>query len=136
MNRAVKVVGVAATVAVTGLAGASAAYAQPPPPPGPCGFTLSPPHVVQVDGVAKVTATIAPAGCLAPWNPKYGVACLHLQGGEGRCTQSRGSETAHVFFEPYQPGATYVSSGRGCGAVFTFTTDPNCQALGPINATL
>lgn len=136
MNRALKVIGVAATAALTALANAGATQAQPPPNPGPCSFTLSPPQVVQADGVAKVTATITPAGCLAPWSPKYAVACLHLQGGEGRCAQSRGPATGQVYFEPYTPGATYVSSGRGCGAVFTFTTDPNCQALGPINATL
>ena len=79
---------------------------------------------------------VNPAGCLGPWKPKYGVACLNIQGGAGQCTQSRGPETAQVFFEPYQPGATYVASGRGCGAIFDFTTDPTCQTVGPINATL
>ena len=69
--------------------------------------------MVQVGGVAKVTATLTPADCLDPWKPKYGVACLHIQGGPGQCTHSRGPETAQVFFEPYQPGATYVSTGQG-----------------------
>jgi hypothetical protein len=136
MNRAAMVIGLISTVVLTGIVAASGAHAQPPPNPGPCNFTLSPPQMVQVDGVAKVTATMTPAGCLAPWRPKYGVACLHIQGGAGQCTQSRGPETAQVFFEPYQPGATYVSSGRGCGAIFDFTTDPSCLAVGPINATL
>ena len=130
------VIGLISTVVLTGIAGASGAHAQPPPPPGPCNFTLSPPQMVQVGGVAKVTATLTPAGCVDPWRPKYGVACVYLQGGAGQCTQSRGPDTAQVFFEPYQPGATYVSSGRGCGAIFDFTTDPTCQAVGPINATL
>ena len=132
------VIGMISTaVVLTGIAGASGAHAQPPIPPGPCNFTSSPPQVVQVDGVAKVTATLTPAGCLAPWRPKYGVACVHIEGGSDQCTQSRGPETARqVFFAPYQPGATYVSSGRGCGAVFDFTTDPTCLTVGPINATL
>lgn len=136
MNRALITVGFAASVAVSGVAGAGGAHAQPPPPPGPCSFTLSPPQVVHVNGVDKVAATITAAGCLAPWKPKFGVACLHGPGGEGQCTQSRGAESAQVYFQPYSPGATYVASGRGCGAVFDFTTDPTCQTLGPINATL
>ena len=130
------VIGLFSTVVLTGVAGAGGAHAQPPPLPGPCSFTLSPPQMVQVGGVAKVTATLTPAGCVNPWKPKYGVACLYIKGGAGQCTQSRGPETAQVFFEPYQPGATYESTGRGCGAIFDFTTDPTCQVVGPINATL
>jgi len=136
MNRVAMVIGLFSAVVLTGVAGAGSAHAQPPPPTGPCNFTLSPPQMVQVNGVAKVTATLTPAGCVNPWKPKYGVACLHIKGGAGQCTQSRGPETAQVFFEPYQPGTTYESTGRGCGAIFDFTTDPTCQAVGPINATL
>ncbi|MGV0717400.1 hypothetical protein ABQE93_18560 [Mycolicibacterium sp. XJ662] len=123
------------TVALAGLASAATAHAQPPPLPGPCNFTLSPPQVVQVSGADMVTATVTPVGCAGMFEPKFGVACLHVQGGPGKCTQSRGPGTAQVY-EPYQPGATYVSSGRGCGAMFDFTTDPNCQLLGPVTATL
>ncbi|KKW63995.1 hypothetical protein ABQF17_09740 [Mycolicibacterium elephantis] len=123
------------TVALAGMASAATAHAQPPPQPGPCSFTLSPPQVVQVSGADMVTATVVPAGCLGMFEPKFGVACLHVQGGPGKCAQSTGRETAQVF-EPYQPGTTYVSSGRGCGAMFDFTTDPNCQLLGPVTATL
>ena len=136
MNRAAMVIGMFSTVVLTGVAGAGGAHAQPPAPPGPCNFTLSPPQMVQVGGVAKVTATLTPAGCVNPWKPKYGVACVYLQGGGGQCTQSRGPDAAQVFLETYQPGATYFSTGRGCGAIFDFTTDPTCQAIGPINATL
>ena len=127
------VIGVASTIA---FAGAGSAHAQPPPNPGPCNFTLSPPQVVQIAGVDKVTATLTPAGCAAPFSPKYGVACVHIQGGEGQCTQSRGLDTAQVYFEPYRAGTTYVSSGRGCGGVFPDMTDPFCQVLGPVNAAL
>ena len=69
--------------------------------------------MVQVDGVAKVTATVTPAGCLAPWQPKYAVACLSIEGEADRCTQSRDATPAQVFYEPYQPGKTYESSGTG-----------------------
>ena len=50
--------------------------------------------------------------------------------------QAREAAAAQVFYEPYQPGATYISSGRGCGKAFELATDGNCQILGPINATL
>jgi hypothetical protein len=135
MNRAVMVIGVLSAIAVAG-AGAAQAQPVPVPPPGPCKFTLSPPQVVQVAGVDQVTATLTPAECVAPFSPKYGVACIHIQGGEGRCVQSRGRDTAQVYFEPYRAGTTYVSSGRGCGGVFSDATDPFCQVLGPVNATL
>ena len=92
--------------------------------------------MVQVGGVAKVTATVTPAGCLAPWRPKYAIACLSIEGEADRCTQSRDATPAQVFYEPYQPGKTYESSGRGCGAVFDYTTDPNCLLVGPVTATL
>lgn len=137
MNRTAVVIGLTSTVVLAGLAGASGAHAQPPPPnPGPCNFTLSPPQVVQVDGVAKVTATLTPAGCLAPWKPKFAVACVSVVGQADQCTQSRDAAPAQVFYEPYEPGKTYESSGRGCGAIFDFTTDPNCLVLGPVNAAL
>jgi hypothetical protein len=137
MKRAV--IGLTSTVVLTAaIAGAGAAHALPlpSPNPGPCNFTLSPPQVVQVGGVAKVTATLTPAGCLAPWKPRYGVACLSIQGQADHCAQSRDAAPAQVYFEPYQPGAIYESSGRGCGAAFDYTTDPNCQLLGPVTATL
>lgn len=130
------VIGLTSTVVLAGLAGAGGAYAQPPILPGPCNFTVSPPQVVQVGGVAKVTATVTPAGCLAPWQPKFAVACVSEVGGADQCAQSRDATPAQVFYEPYQPGKVYESSGRGCGAVFDFTTDPNCLLVGPVTATL
>jgi hypothetical protein len=137
MNRAALVIGLTSTVVLTtGIAGAGGAHAQPPNLPGPCNFTVSPPQVVQVGGVAKVTATVTSAGCLAPWQPKFAVACLSIVGEADQCAQSRDATPAQVFYEPYQPGKTYESSGRGCGAVFDFTTDPNCLLVGPVTATL
>ncbi|MGO4444128.1 hypothetical protein AB4Z42_12315 [Mycobacterium sp. 2YAF39] len=136
MNRAAMVIGMSSAVVLGGLACAGGAHAQPPPNPGPCNYTLSPPQVVQVNGVTKVTATLTPAGCLAPWKPKYGIACLSIQGGSEQCTNARNAVPTQVFYEPYQPGATYASTGRGCSAIFDYTTDPNCLLLGPVNATL
>ena len=137
MNRVV--FALTSTVVLTSgitVAGAAHALPLPAPNPGPCNFTLSAPQVVQVDGVSKVTATLTPAGCLAPWKPRYGVACLSVQGQSDHCTQSRDPNPAQVYFEPYTPGTVYESSGRGCSAVFDYTTDPNCLLLGPVNATL
>jgi hypothetical protein len=55
MNRAVMVLWVAATVALSAGAAAGGAHADPPPPPGtPCSFTLSPPQVVQLSGANMV----------------------------------------------------------------------------------
>ena len=130
------VIGLTSTVVLAGIAGAVGAHAQPPILPGPCNYTISPPQVVQVGGVAKVTATLTPAGCLAPWKPKFAVACLSIVGGADQCVSSRDAAPAQVFYEPYQPGQVYESSGRGCGAVFDYTTDPNCLLVGPVTATL
>ncbi|MCV7238721.1 hypothetical protein A5765_07985 [Mycolicibacterium celeriflavum] len=136
MRRVVKLVLVALVMASTGLLGATTAEAQPPPPA--CGYTLSPPQVVNTGGVSKVTATVSFIACGAPFRPAMSVACVHIAGpdSQGQCTQARGPAAAQVYFEPYQPGATYIASGRGCGKVFEDALEPNCQMLGPINATL
>jgi hypothetical protein len=136
MKRSAMVIGLTSTVVLAGIAGAGAAHAQPPILPGPCNFTVSPPQVVQVGGVPKVTATVTSAGCLAPWRPKFAVACVSVVGEADQCVSSRDAAPAQVFFEPYQPGKVYESSGRGCGAVFDYTTDPNCLLVGPVTATL
>jgi hypothetical protein len=132
MTRLIAVFWGALVLTVSGVAFAGGAQAQPVPP---CAFTLSPPQVVQVDGVSKVTATVTPAGCAGPFRPNMSVACLHL-GGHGQCMQARDDETAQVYLEPYQPGATYESSGRGCGIFFNFEPAPECQILGPVSSTL
>ena len=136
MSRVVKLVSVALLMAATGLLGVGSANGQPPAPA--CGYTLSPPQVVNTGGVSKVTATVSFYACGAPFRPAMSVACVHLAGPDsrGQCTQARGPGAAQVFFEPYQPGATYIASGRGCGKVFEDALEPNCQILGPINATL
>jgi hypothetical protein len=64
------------------------------------------------------------------------VACVELAGQPGgSCMQ--GTDTAQVYFaRPYQPGATYLSRGRGCGIIVPTLPADNCQILGPITATL
>ncbi|WP_123024737.1 hypothetical protein [Mycolicibacterium stellerae] len=125
----------ALTLALAGVVGAAGAHAEPMPPP-PCGFTLSPPHVVQVDGVSKVTATITSAVCGVAASPYQSVACVELAGQQGgSCMQ--GTDSAQAYYaEPYQPGATYASRGRGCGIIVPTLPADNCQILGPITATL
>ena len=123
------------TLALAGVVGATAAQAEPWPP-SPCGFTLSPPQVVQVDGVSKVTATVTSVVCGVAASPYQSVACVELAGQQGgSCMQ--GTDTAQAYyFEPYQPGATYSSRGRGCGIIVPTLPADNCQILGPITATL
>jgi hypothetical protein len=48
----------------------------------------------------------------------------------------QGVDTAQVYFEPYKPGSTYTSSGRGCGIIVPTLPADNCQILGPLSATL
>jgi hypothetical protein len=128
-------IGAACAAALLSVTGASVARAQPPNPPGVCTYDLSPPRVEQVAGVPTVTATMTLQGCAGPFRPRLSVACVHL-GLEGKCAQARDGATAQVFFGPVTPGATYSSSGRGCGTIWTDMTDSNCAPVGPITATL
>ena len=123
-----------ATVALTIAGSAGVASAEPSPPP--CSYTLSPPHVVQLSGTSVVTATLSPAGCDRS-NPYLQVACVQLQGsdGPGQCAQADGNLPAQVYFAPYRPGATYVSTGRGCASTGN-PPRPFCSPTGPFTATL
>ncbi|WP_280834573.1 hypothetical protein [Mycolicibacterium frederiksbergense] len=119
----------------TGVAAATAAHAEPAPP---CVFTLSPPAVVHIDGADMVGATVTATGCGAPADPRMSVACVQRQDGASpvQCNQGRGAEPAEVL-TPYRPGATYVSTGRGCGGWMGIAEmAPQCQILGPLSAPL
>jgi hypothetical protein len=107
-----------------------------PAEPSPCNFTLTPPHVERVSGTDMVTASLSPAGCNQA-NSYMTVACLQRQGsdGPGQCESNNGPLVAKVFFGPYEPGATYVSTGKGC-ATSGNPPRPQCQPLGPFTATL
>jgi hypothetical protein len=125
----------ALTLALAGVIGIGTAQAEPWPP-SPCGFTLSPPQVVQVDGVSKVTATVTSTVCGVAASPYQSVACVELAGQPGgSCMQ--GTDSAQAYYsQPYQPGATYTSRGRGCGIIVPTLPADNCQILGPLTATL
>jgi hypothetical protein len=119
-----------------GVGVAPVASAEPPPP---CAFTLSPPEVVQVDGVSMVTASVVIGNCVVPpAGPTLSVACMQLQAANAptQCAQAHGTDAAQVFYGPYQPGATYISTGRGCPSWLGQSTAPLCQLLGPQTATL
>jgi hypothetical protein len=116
--------------------GGTAAVAWAEPAESPCSYTLSPPHVVEVSGTSMVTATLSPAACDQS-NVYQSVACVQLQGsaGPGKCAQNNGIVPAQVYYTPYQPGATYVSTGRGCANKGN-PPQPICQPVGPVTATL
>jgi hypothetical protein len=123
-----------AVVGLTVLGAAGVAGAEPGPQA--CSYTLSPPHVVHMSGVSVVTATLSPAGCDRS-EPFLSVACVQLHGsdGPGQCAQAEGLVPAQVYYQPYRPGATYVSTGRGCAS----TGNPpssSCEPMGPYIGTL
>ncbi|CAN5468894.1 hypothetical protein BH09ACT7_BH09ACT7_42870 [soil metagenome] len=136
MIRSVLAVPAALALVMGGVGTAAVTHAEPPPP---CAYTLSPPQVVQVDSTSMVTATVAIGNCVAPpAGPSLNVACVQLQGANSvmHCTQAHGTDAAQVFFAPYQPGATYVATGRGCPSWIGQSIAPLCQILGPETATL
>lgn len=112
------------------------AVARAEPAASACTYTLSPPHVVQLSGTNVVTATLAPAACDRS-NAYLSVACVQLVGsdGPGKCEQNNGVLTAQVYYAPYRPGATYISTGRGCANTGN-PPQPVCQPTGPLTATL
>jgi hypothetical protein len=93
-------------------------------------------QVVPVSGTNVVTATLTPAACNRS-QPYLMVACIQLQGsdGPGQCAQGEGVLPAQVYYQPYRPGATYPSSGRGCSSTGN-PPRPICQPAGPYTATL
>src|SRR5690606_26440360 len=106
------------------------------PVASPCAYTLSPPHVVNVSGTDMVSVTMAPAGCDGAV-PYQSVACVQIEGSPGarQCKQNTGPLTARVYLSPYQPGATYVATGRGCATIGN-PPQPVCESPGPVTATL
>jgi len=122
--------------AVVLASGGTVAVAGAEPSPPPCAYTLSPPQVVQLSGTDVVTATLSPAACDRSIT-YLTVACVQLQGSEGpgQCAEGQGILPAHVYFQPYRPGATYISTGRGCSAKGN-PPQPVCLSTGPFSAAL
>ena len=118
------------------LAGTAAVSVASPSPAPPCAYTLSPPQVVQLSGTNMVTATLTPAACDQS-DTYLQVACVQLRGsdGPGQCAQGQGILPAQVYYQPYRPGATYISTGRGCSLKGN-PPQPVCSPTGPFTATL
>lgn len=141
MIRRVAVFPVVLSAVLIGVGGAGVASATPAsdgPGAPSCTFTLSKPRLVDVSGVKMVTATVSAYPCTGETLPNKTVACVKLEGadGNGQCVQRNPQdEPAQVYFSPYRPGATYVSSGTGCTALFE-PPYSGCQSLGPITAVL
>jgi hypothetical protein len=133
MIRSLTLLIAAAVLPVAGTA--AVAGAQPAPPPT-CTYNLSPPQVVAVSGTDMVTTTLS-AGACERSNVYVSVACLQLEGSSesAKCQQNNGMLTAQVFYAPYRPGATYVSTGRGCANTGN-PPQPVCTPVGPVTATL
>jgi hypothetical protein len=132
MIRSLMVLTAAAALAVDG----TAAVAGASPNPQACAFTLTPPQVAQLSGTNVVSATLTPAAC--DQSDSYLlVACVQLQGsdGPGQCAQNQGTLPARVYYQPYRPGATYTSTGRGCSSKGN-PPQPVCLSTGPFTATL
>lgn len=129
MMRPTYVVMAAFAVAFSGV-GVAAPVANAGPLP-PCTYTLSPPVV----GPGGVSSTAELAGCGPGGGPQKAVACLLGADGVTHCTQGRGSDPATITV-PYQPGVTYIATGRGCPVWLGQNVAPDCQLLGPLTATL
>jgi len=107
------------------------ATASAEPAAASCNFSLSAPQVVDVSGTAMVTATMQPTSCDGGV-PYQSVVCVQKQGssGPGQCRQNNGMLTAQVYFSPYEPGATYVVTGRGCA----YSGNPPTGVCAPADA--
>lgn len=126
----------AVLAAAASLLGSTTAIAGAQPEPTACTYELTAPHVVNVSGTDMVTATVTTRACDGAVTFRT-VACIQMQGasGPGQCAQGRGILPAQVFFQPYRPGATYTSTGRGCASKGN-PPQPYCQTYGPFSATL
>ncbi|TPG36429.1 hypothetical protein EAH80_00100 [Mycobacterium hodleri] len=126
------------TIAVA-MAGLNLAVAQATPDPttqASCAYTLASPTVVKVSGTDMVTATLTPGPCTGRISPNSITVCVEMQGGSRpQCATHPYFDPVRAYFAPYRPGATYQSTGRGCGSVFP-TADESCVSLGPYAATL
>jgi disulfide bond formation protein DsbB len=118
---------------------AATARAVPSPDPAPggsCAYDLTAPSHVNVSGTDMVTATITPGACTGVIQPNSFSVCVGLLGeGRPQCKFSPVYDPVQVYFMPYRKGATYQSTGQGCGNVFP-SADQTCSSLGPYTATL
>lgn len=140
MKRVTLAIGVAgaSVAAVVGLGHAGAAQAAPADgDQASCVYTLSKPFVVVVSGRQMVSATLDALPCTGSILPNSKTVCVQMQGSDGPplCKYTPGYPQAQVYFAPYRPGSTYVSTGTGCGSVRP-TLVSVCATQGPFSATL
>lgn len=126
----------AVLAATTLVLGSTSVIAGAQPVESPCNYELTTPTVVNVSGTDMVFATVTPRDCDGAVVFQT-VACIQMQGsdGPGQCAKGRGILPAKVFFQPYRPGTTYTSTGRGCANKGN-PPQKYCQERGPIAATL
>ena len=141
MKAAIRAIGMASSsiALLVGLGGGGAAQAAPPGGDGQasCVYTLSKPFVVVVSGVKMVSATLTATPCTGYILPNDMTVCVELQGSgmAPQCTKHGGNDPIHVYFAPYRPGATYTSTGTGCGSAAPMYLSV-CATQGPYSATL
>ena len=83
-----------------------------------------------------VTATLAHGPCTGDIQPNSMTVCVEMLGGDKpSCEFHPTFDPVQVYFAPYRPGATYRSTGRGCGNVFP-SADESCSSFGPYTAAL
>lgn len=135
-NRAFGAVGLvtAALALVISVLGGPSALAEPAE--ASCNFTLSKPFLVDVSGRTMVSATFSSLPCTGML-PNRQTACIQMEGSGAapQCAYSAGYTPAQVYFAPYRPGTSYVSTGTGCGAL-SKTQVSSCSTRGPFTATL
>jgi hypothetical protein len=131
-------VGLVCATALIALGGSATAYAAPADGQGQpsCAYTLSKPFLVEVSGRKMVSATFSSLPCTEGILPNDLTVCVELQGGGApQCFHQGGYNPAQVYFAPYRPGATYTSTGTGCGSVGPLYVSV-CATQGPYSATL
>jgi hypothetical protein len=125
--------------ALIAFGGSATAYAAPVDGQGQpsCVYTLSQPFLVEVSGHEMVSATFSPLPCTDGILPNDLTVCVELQGGgtAPQCVHQGGYDVAQVYFAPYRPGATYRSTGVGCGSAAPLYVSV-CATEGPYTATL
>jgi hypothetical protein len=84
--------------------------------------------------VAAATLPVAGTAAVAVAEPP---PTFQMQGSPGppKCEQNNGVLPAQVFYAPYEPGATYVSTGRGCANTGN-PPQPVCTPVGPFAETI
>ena len=126
--------GVAMLIAF-GAAGPAAATPTDDSAQASCVYTLSKPFLVDVSGRTFVSATFTALPCTGHILPNQQTVCVEIQGGGSAptCAYQPGSRVQ--VYAPYRPGATYISTGIGCGAVAPTNTS-TCDTKGPVSVTL